>query len=180
MNVTARTAVLLGAVGVAAALCSALAPAATAAQITCDGGQGTSVTGSDGAGMCSATADASSRSYASTTDGVAYAGAQSGALTAALGLDGGVGAAESVGGFGAALAFGADAVSIISPDPSAVVLAMSAAGAQASVGTVDEGVLCQGLALAINFSTGQLCLSDGFYSIRLPVSSGPAGAAEQQ
>lgn len=179
MDVTARTAAVLGAIGITAMLCSALAPTAAAAQLTCDAVPGTAVTVGDGVGMCSATAEPGSRSFASTTDGVAYAGARSGALTAGLGLDGGVGAAESVGGFGAALAFGAGAVSIVSPDPGAVVIAISGTAAQASVGTAAEGVVCRGLALAINFSTGQLCLSDGVSRIDLPVPSERAVSSEQ-
>ena len=50
-------------------------------------------------------------------------------------------------------------------DPGAIAVAMSMTRGQTFVGTVDEGVRCDaGMGMAVNLTTGQVCLSDGINS----------------
>ncbi len=149
-----------GVLGVAGAVCSP--GSAQAADLTCAFAPGTDAMIADEAVACGSATDATSSAYARAIDAVAFARAEAGGGAVGLALDGAVAAGESVSGLVLAGAFGFNAVSIVSPDPGAIALAVSLAQGQTFVGTLEEGVRCDaGPGIAVNVTTGQVCLSDG-------------------
>ncbi len=82
----------------------------------------------------------------------------------AVGLDGGVGAAESAGGLLAAVGVGADSLALgVLAQPGAALVA-TGPGSQAFIGDATDPVLCVGgMALAVNFTTGQGCVMYGTF-----------------
>lgn len=126
----------------------------------------------DGTSACGVRTDATSNAFAHALDAVAFARAEVGGSAVGLAQGGAVAAAETASGQVGALAFGRNAVSIVSPDPGAVAVAISLAPGQTSVGTASEGVRCDaGAGLALNLTTGQSCLSDGATTWRSGVTS---------
>jgi hypothetical protein len=149
------------ALGIGTALMSS--GTASAADLSCaQGAQSMSV---EGRSACGVLTDDTSTAYARAIDGVAFARAELGGGALGLAANGGVAAAETSSGRVAALSTGADSVSIVSPDQGALALAVSLDRGQTFVGTADEGVQCHaGAGLAVNVTTGQVCLSDGVRS----------------
>lgn len=155
-----------GVLGLAAAL---LSPgAAHATELTCTAPAGPGLVEdvrTDGDAACGARVDELSRALSRAIDGVAFSRADLGGTAVSLAHSGGVAAAETESGGVGAVSIGAESVSIISADPGALALAMSLTRGQTFVGTVEEGVRCDaGIGVAINVTTGQLCLSDGVNS----------------
>ncbi len=119
----------------------------------------------DGDAACGARVDEMSRAFARALDGVAFARADLGGTAVSVAHSGGVAATETQSGGVGAVSIGTDSVSIVSADPGAIALAMSMTQGQTFVGTADEGVRCEaGAGVAVNVTTGQLCLSDGVTS----------------
>ncbi|SNT06259.1 DUF6764 family protein [Rhodococcoides kyotonense] len=161
-----RTIALIGsaaALGIAATLLSS--GTATAADLSCTPAPGTDTVSVDGTSACGVRIDDTSSAYARAVDAVAFARADLAGGAFGLASSGGVAAAETVSGRVGAVSTGRDSVSIVSPDPGAIALAVSLERGQTFVGTVEEGVLCNaGAGLAVNVTTGQVCLSDGITS----------------
>lgn len=135
---------------------------AQASDLTCSFAPGADVMIADEAVACGSATDATSMAYARAIDAVAFARAEAGGGAVGLASDGAVAAGESVSGQVLAGAFGFNAVSIVSPDPGAIALAVSLTRGQTFVGTLDEGVRCDaGPGMAVNVTTGQVCMSDG-------------------
>lgn len=155
-------ALLLGGSAVALSAAMVTAGSANAADLTCVVPPQPDVAAMDGATACGAQVDEYSRAFARALDGVAFSRADLGGTAVSLAHSGGVAATETAGGTVGALSLGADSVSIISADPGAVALAMSMTQGRTFVGTAAEGVRCEaGAGVAVNLTTGQVCLSDG-------------------
>ena len=151
----------------AVGLCTAaMSPGtASAAELNCAAPAGAESIAGDGSGACGVRADEASRAISRALDGVAFSRAVLGGTAVSLAQAGGVAAAETESGGVGAVSLGADSVSIISADPGAIAVAMSMTRGQTFVGTVDEGVRCDaGMGMAVNLTTGQVCLSDGINS----------------
>ena len=147
----------------AVGLCTAaMSPGtASAAELNCAAPAGAESIAVDGSGACGVRADEASRAISRALDGVAFSRAVLGGTAVSLAQAGGVAAAETESGGVGAVSLGADSVSIISADA----VAMSMTRGQTFVGTVDEGVRCDaGMGMAVNLTTGQVCLSDGINS----------------
>lgn len=159
----------VGAVGLGYAL---LAPAsANAADLTCVAAPGVEAVQVDGATACGARIDATSRAVARALDGVAFARGEVGGDAFGFAHSGGVAAAETVSGRVGALSLGPESVSIVSPDPGNYALALSLVRGQTFVGTAEEGVRCDaGAGIAVNLTTGQICVSDGVTTWRTPLA----------
>lgn len=135
---------------------------ANAADLTCVAPPGADVVAVEGAAACGARIDALSTAFARALDGVAFARADSGGSAVGVAHSGGVAASETTAGRVGAVSIGQDSVAIVSPDPGAVALALSLTRGQTFVGTVAEGVRCDaGAGIAVNLTTGQVCISDG-------------------
>lgn len=159
-----RMAALAGPVAVLGIAAALLAPGtASATDLVCTpGAQSTAL---EGKSACGVQTDVTSNAYARALDGVTFARAELGGAALGLAGGGGVAAAETKSGTVAAVSTGVDSVSIVSPDTGALALAVSLDRGQTFVGTADEGVQCHaGAGLAVNVTTGQVCLSDGVRS----------------
>ncbi|WP_174565400.1 DUF6764 family protein [Rhodococcoides yunnanense] len=169
-----KTALVGGALALVA-VAALLAPAAaSAADLSCSAAPGSEAVTVEGRSACGVRNDATSTAYARAIDSVAFARADNEGGAFGLASDGGVAAAETSSGRVGALSTGTDSVSIVSPDAGAIALAVSLERGQTFVGTAEEGVRCDaGPGLAVNVTTGQLCLSDGVRSttvvVQLPV-----------
>ncbi|MGY4098155.1 DUF6764 family protein [Nocardia sp. R16R-3T] len=154
-----------------------LPAAASATDVHCASDGGTDVTVIDGNTACRATAETLGRARAAGYDGIGYARASLGAAALGVGVAGGVGASDGVGGIPIAFGYGADAVALTSittsttdsetgqPNPSTPLLAVSIAldGSRAQVTTADSAVVCLGTAaFAWNSATGAACLATPF------------------
>lgn len=158
-----RTAVLAAGVsGAAMALTLASPGAAGAADLSCAGPAGTTAAVDDDGTACGVRTDGVSTALARAYNAVAFARAEVGGAAFGLGHSGGVAAAETSAGHVGAVSVGQDSVAIVSTDPGAIAFALSLSRGQTFVGTTAEGVRCDaGAGIAVNFSTGQMCISDG-------------------
>lgn len=158
-----NAALFFGSIVTAGTVMTVLSPAsASAADLTCAAPPGSEVVEVDGATACGVRIDGLGNAFARAIDGVAFARAEASGAAVGLAQAGGVAAAETASGNVGAVSVGVDSVAIVSPDPGALALAVSLARGQTFVGTFDEGVSCDvGAGLAVNLTTGQVCISDG-------------------
>lgn len=114
----------------------------------------------DGRTACGTEADQSGQATGYGMNGIGYAKGTHGANAFGIGVDGGVGASQGVGGIPAAVGIGANSVAITSVDDGSMSIAVAMNGSQALVANANQGVLCQGnSALAWNASSGAACLA---------------------
>lgn len=138
---------------------------ASAADLSCSAPPGSDTVSVDGVSACGVEVDGTSTAFARAVDAVAFARADFEGGSLGLAREGGVAAAETRSGYVGAVAAGPNSVSIVSPDPGAFALAVSLERGQTFVGTSQEGVRCDaGPGVAVNVTTGQVCLSDGVRS----------------
>ncbi|MGB3371615.1 MAG: DUF6764 family protein [Rhodococcus sp. (in: high G+C Gram-positive bacteria)] len=158
-----RTAVLAAGVGGAVMAFAVASPsAAGAADLTCTGPAGSTAEVAEDGTACGVRTDNMSTALARAYDAVAFARAEVRGSAFGLAHSGGVAAAETSAGHVGAVSVGPDSVSIVSTDPGAIAFALSLTRGQTFVGTTAEGVRCDaGAGVAVNFSTGQMCISDG-------------------
>lgn len=152
------------------ALVAVVSPgSANASDLTCAAPPGLETLVVQDGNACGARIDEFSTALARALEGVAFARAYGGGAAYALAHGGGVAAGETVSGQVGSAAVGRDAVAIVSPDPGVVAFALSLEGGQAFVGTADEGVRCSaGAGIAVNLTTGRICVSDGSNFVRNP------------
>lgn len=163
----ARTAV--SAVGAGAVVAFVSVGSADASDLVCTAPPGADAFETEDGNACGVRVDELSTAVARAIDGVAFARAESGGAAYGLAHTGGVAAAETTSGHVGSAAVGRDSVAIVSADPGDVAFALSLAGGQTFVGTSPEGVRCDaGSGIAVNVTTGQICVSDGsnFWSTR--------------
>ena len=145
---------LLGTIGVGSAGVAGAQPA------QCMSSNGTTMTIIDGLTACGSETDPTGWALAYGSDGIGYAKADSGASAVGIGLDGGVGASQGVGGTPTAFGIGPESVAITSVDGGAFSLALALANSQALAADADQGVVCQGPgALAWNAAAGLFCVA---------------------
>ena len=150
---------------------------ASATEVHCASDNGTDITVIEGRTACRASGDTLGRARAAGYDGVGYANATLGAAAFGIGIAGGIGASEGVGGIPIALGFGTDAIAVTTiaastadpettaPTSGTPLFAISIAfdGSRAQVATTDKSVVCLGTAaFAWNSATGETCLTTPF------------------
>ncbi|MCX5043000.1 hypothetical protein OG921_07440 [Aldersonia sp. NBC_00410] len=146
--------------GIAVAGPFAAAGPAGAVVARCTSIGATNMTIIDGINACGAESDGTGNATAYGDGGIGYAKAQRGALAIGVGLDGGVGASQGVGGIPAAVGIGPGSVAIASVASGALSLALALNNSQALVADADQGVICQGpSALAWNAQAGRFCVA---------------------
>lgn len=140
--------------------------AAMSTPVHCVSAEGGEMIVIDGANGCRATTYANGNARSLAFDGIGYAMAADGANAYGIGLAGGLGASEGVGGTPIAIGAGPDAValtSLISQDgqaSTAFAVSVALGGSRAQVLSADGPVICLGVAaFAWNSETGESCVA---------------------
>lgn len=150
----------------AAALGGALLAAAPAHSLTCSAPPGAPAESVEvvGTEACGATTEGPGGAWSYGSGGVGFADARGDSRVGAVGLDGGVGAAEGAGGLLAAVGVGAGSLALGVLDQPGVALVATGPESQAFIGDAADPVLCEGeTALAANLTTGQGCVVYGSF-----------------
>jgi len=139
--------------------------------LTCEArpGAAAETTRVDGLQACGAVTDGAGTAYGYSDGGVGFADAHGDSTVGAVGLGGGVGAAEGHGALLGAFGTGADALALGVLDEPGVALVAAGPHSQAFVGDGADPILCQGdMALAVNVTNGRGCLSFGEFRFATP------------
>ncbi|WP_330132097.1 DUF6764 family protein [Rhodococcus artemisiae] len=150
----------------AAAIGGALLAAAPAQSLTCSAPPGAPTESVEilGTEACGANTEGPGGAWSHGGGGVGFADSRGDSRVGAVGLDGGVGAAESAGGLLAAVGVGAESLALGVLDQPGTALVATGPRSQAFIGDATDPVLCVGeMALAANLTTGQGCVVYGSF-----------------